>query len=53
MLRWMEAEWYSRPGEVKWGDPVSGRKVQGVRASIGAMKHGNACRAKGSRKVNE
>lgn len=42
-----------RSSDVNWGGPVAGERLQGVRASIGARKHGNACGAKGSRKVNE
>jgi len=42
-----------RSSGVKWGDPTGGEKLLGVRASIVARKHGNACGAKGSRKVNE
>ncbi len=37
---------------VKQGSPVGEEIRQGVRASIGAKKHGNTCGAKGSRKVD-
>ena len=50
--RWLKMEWSGRHCTLRWETCFRRETGAGVRATIVAMKQGNACGAKGGRKVD-